>query len=49
MWGTAAKLQLNELMIRPNNVIRTITYLSKYCPMTVLYKTLNFLKLSDII
>ena len=48
IWGTAAKSQLNELMIRLNNVMRTITYSSKYCPMTVLYKTLNFLKLSDI-
>ena len=48
IWGTAAKSHLNELMIRLNNVIRTITYSSKYCPMTVLYETLNFLKLSDI-
>ena len=48
VWGTAAKSQLNELMIRLNNVIRTITYSSKYCPMTVRYKTLNFLKLSGI-
>ena len=47
IWGTA-KSQLNKLTVRLNNVICTITYSSKYCPMTVLYKTLNFLKLSDI-
>ena len=48
IWGTAAKMQLHELTIRLNNVIRTITYSRKYCSITVLYKKLNFLKLSDV-
>ena len=31
-----------------NNIVRTITYSSKYYPVTGLYKLLNFLKLDDI-
>ena len=40
-WGTANQTLMPELF-------RTITYSSKYCPVTSLYKTLNFLKLDDI-
>ena len=46
--GTANKTILQELNVKLNNIIRTITYSSKYCPVTGLYKLLNFLKLDDI-
>ena len=39
---------MHELNVKLNNIVRTITYSSKYCPVTSLYKTLNFLKLDDI-
>ena len=47
-WGTANQTLMHELNVKLNNIIRTITYSSKYCPVTSLYKTLNFLKLDDI-
>ena len=47
-WGTANKMFMQELNVKLNNIVRTITYSSKYCPVTPLYKTLNFLKLEDI-
>ena len=47
-WGTANKTVLQELNVKPNNIVRTITYSSKYCPWTCLDKLLNFLKLDDI-
>ena len=47
-WGTANKTVLQELNVKLNNIVRTITYSSKYCPVTCLYKLLNFLKLDDI-
>ena len=47
-WGTANKTLMQELNVKLNNIVRTITYSSKYCPVTFLYKTLNFLKLDDI-
>ena len=47
-WGTANKTVLQELNVRLNNIVRTITYSSKYCPVTCLYKLLNILKLDDI-
>ena len=46
--GTANKTVLQELNVKLNNIVRTITYSSKYCPVTCLYKLLNFLKLDDI-
>ena len=45
-WGTADKT--HELNMKLNNIVRTIICSSKYCPVTSLYKTLNFLKLDDI-
>ena len=42
------KLILRELSVRMNNIIRTITFSSKYCKMTILYQKLNILKLEDI-
>ena len=47
-WGTANKTVLQELNVKLNNIVRTITCSSKYCPVTGLYKLLNFLKLDDI-
>ena len=41
-WGTANKTLMQELYVKLNNIVRTITYSSKYCPVTSLYKTLNF-------
>ena len=47
-WGTANKTLIHELNIKLNNIVRTITYSNRSCPMTPLYKSLNFLKLNDI-
>ena len=47
-WGTANKTLMQELNVKLNNIVRTITYSGKYCPVTSLYKALNFLKLDDI-
>ena len=46
--GTANKTVLQDLNVKLNNIVRTITYSSKYCPVTCLYKLLNFLKLDNI-
>ena len=48
IWKIAAKIQLRELCVRMNNIIRTITLSSKYCKMTILYQKRNILKLADI-
>ena len=47
-WGTANKTLMQELNVKLNNVVCTIMYSSKYCPVTSLYKALNFFKLDDI-
>ena len=47
-WVTANKTHIKEPNVKLNNIVRTITYSSKYCPVTSLHKTLNFLKLDDI-
>ena len=47
-WGTANKIILQELNVKLNNIVRTITFSSKYCPVTCSYKLLNFLKLNDL-
>ena len=39
---------MQKLNVKLNNIVRTITYHSKYCPVTSLHKTLSFLKLDDI-
>ena len=39
---------LQELNVKLNDIVRTITYSSNNCPVTCLYKLLNFLKLDDI-
>ena len=46
-WGAANKTVLQELNVKLNNIVRTITYSSKYSPVTGLYKLLNFLILDD--
>ena len=48
IWSSAKKTHLHDLSIRLNNIVRIITYSSKFCPITRLYKKLNFLKLDDI-
>ena len=48
IWGSAKKTHLHDLSIRLNNIVRIITNSSKFCPITRLYKNLNFLKLEDI-
>ena len=47
-WGASNQTLMHELNVKLNNIVHTITYNSKYCPVTSLYKTLNFLKLDDI-
>ena len=47
-WGTANKTILQELNVKLNDIVRTVTYSSQYYPVTCLYKMLNFLKLDDI-
>ena len=47
-WGTANKTLMQELNVKLNNIVCTITYSSKYCPVTSLYKNLIFFKLDDI-
>ena len=41
-WGTANKTLMQELNVKLNDIVRAITYSSKYCPVTSLYKALNF-------
>ena len=48
IWGTTNKTLMLELNVRLNNIVGVIPYSSKYCPVTSLYKALNFLKLDDI-
>ena len=48
IWGSGKKTQLRDLSIQLNNIVRTITNSRKFCPITRLYKKLNFLKLEDI-
>ena len=33
-WGTANQTLMHELNVKLNNIVRTITYSSKYCPVT---------------
>ena len=47
-WDTANKTVLQELHVKLNNIVRTITYSSRYCPVTCLYKLSNFLKSDGI-
>ena len=48
LWRTAAKARLQEINVRLNNIVRSITRSGKYVPVTPLYKHLNILKLDDI-
>ena len=48
LWGTAAKARLQEINVRLNNIVRSITRSGKYAPVTPLYNHLNILKLDDI-
>ena len=47
-WDTANQTLMHELNVKLNNIVCTITYSSKHCPVTSLYITLNFLKLDHI-
>ena len=40
-WGMANKTLMQELNVKLNNIVHTITYSSKYCAVTSLYKALN--------
>ena len=48
MWCTSNKTLLQELNVKLNNIVRNITYSSKYFPVNCLDKSLSFLKLHDI-
>ena len=47
-WGTANKTLIQKLNVKLSNIVRAITYSSRYCPVTSSYKTLKFLKLDNI-
>ena len=48
IWVSAKKTHLLDLSRRLNNIVRIITYSSKFCPITRLNKKLNFLNLEGI-
>ena len=43
----ATQNQLQEINVRMNNIVRTITWNKKFSHVTHLYKKLNYLKLND--
>ena len=47
-WGTAAQNQLHEIEVKLNNIVRTLTWNTKFFHVTKLYKKLDFLKLHDV-
>ena len=47
-WGTAAQNQLHEIEVKLNNIVRTLTWNTKFSHVTKLYKKLDFLKLHDV-
>ena len=48
VWGTATPNQLHEIILRINNIVRTLTWNKKFSHVTHLFKKLNLLKLNDI-
>ena len=48
VWETACKSRLQEISVRLNNIVRTITWNNKFAHVTKLYKELKFLKLNKI-
>jgi len=48
IWENAAKTYLQEHSTRFNNIKRTITFSSKFCHMTNLYKNTSLLMISEI-
>ena len=46
--GNAAKKYIQKLTVCLSNLIRTITFSSKYCRMTVLFKKLKLLRFGDV-
>ena len=48
-WGTATNSVLQPLEVVHNNILRTITYNKYRCHIIPVYKSLNILKLHDII
>ena len=47
-WGTANKTSLHNLSIIVNKIIRSITYNSKFCKISKVYKQQNLLKITEI-
>jgi len=47
-WVTATNSVLQSLEVVHNNILRTITYNNYRCHITLVYKSLNILKLHDI-
>ena len=48
VWGTACKSRLQEIGVRLNNIVRIITWNSKFAHVIKLCKELRFLKLNEI-
>jgi len=48
LWGNATKMNLQEIKVRQNTIIRIIARSNRYEALSNLYKSLNFLKLDDI-
>ena len=48
LWITATKARLQEINVRLNSIVRSITRSGKYATVTPLYKHPNILKLDDI-
>ena len=46
-WGTAAQNQLHKIEVKLNNIVRTLTWNTKFSYVTKLYKKLDFQKLHD--
>ena len=47
-WGNSPKAHLQNLAVKLSNILRTISYSSRYHSVTPLYKLLNLLKTNDI-
>ena len=48
VWGTAHKYLLREINLRLNKLIHIYTSNTKFCRISLLYKTLKLLKLTDL-
>ena len=48
IWGKADQSKKNEIEVKMNNIVRTITWNKKFTHISHLHKNLNLLKLNDI-